>query len=125
MSKVVKVFNLILSSLLIALINIYLIMPNGLINFGFVGVSEIVSLKTGCNPGIILIIINAFIICVSSIFLDIKRIKPYVPTAILIPVFMSIIYHFSRYVSIELPEMMLVILIAGLSCGLCYGVLYQ
>lgn len=125
MSKFMKVFYLIMASLLIALINIFIIMPNNLISFGFMGVSELLSFESHINPGIVLLICNAFMIILSTFLLDIKKVKTYVPTSLLIPIFMTILYHFMGSFKLELPEMMLTIIFAGFASGFAYGVLYK
>jgi uncharacterized membrane-anchored protein YitT (DUF2179 family) len=120
-----KIFYLVLCSLLIALVNVFVIMPYKLVNFGFMGVSELIAYKTTMNPGIVLLIFNAIMIVVSTFILDIKKIKPYLATSLMIPIFMTILYHFSGTIKLELPEMMLVIIFAGFTCGFAYGVLYK
>lgn len=125
MFKFMKIFYLILCSFLIAAVNVFVIIPNNFISFGFVGVGEIFAYKTNFNPGIVLLICNAIMIIISTFIVDIKKVKSYVASSLLIPIFMTILYHFSPMFQLDLPETLLIILFSGFTCGLAYGLLYK
>lgn len=103
----------------------FIVIPNGLLSFGVNGLSTLIYYLNGVNPSINIFIINMLIIIISSIFLDKKIISTYLLPSVLIPFFVALFLPISKIVTIELPEMLLVIIVAGFLLGYGYSIIYK
>lgn len=125
MKRIVSVFSLLIGCLLIAVsINLILI-PNELITFGIDGIASLLKYITGINPAFNMLFVNLMIVLVASIFLDKHVLKVYLLPAILIPLCVFITTPISNYLSVNLPEKMLVVLVASFLSGYGYSMIYK
>lgn len=125
MKKVVSIFNILIGCIIIALtINIILI-PNEMLTFGIDGVACLLKYVTGINPAFNMLIINLIIILTASIFLDKNVLRVYLLPAILVPFFVFVTYPLSNLFMINLPEKMLVVLVASVLMGYGYSMIYK
>lgn len=125
MKEITRYFNLIIGCLLVAISINYFILPNNLVSFGFDGISTLLYYKNNVRPEINLLIINIIIILFSSLFIKRNTIKFYLLPSILIPIFIFITSFFVGKINIELPEMMLVVIIAAALNGYGYSLIYK
>lgn len=125
MKRIVSVVSLLIGCLLIAVsINLILI-PNELITFGIDGMASLLNYITGINPAFNMLFVNLMIVLVASIFLDKHVLKVYLLPAILIPLCVFITTPVSSYLSVNLPEKMLVVLVASFISGYGYSMIYK
>ena len=125
MKRIVSVVNLLIGCLIIALsINLILI-PNEMITFGIDGIGCLLKYITDINPAFNMLLINLMVVLVASIFLDKNVLKVYLLPSILIPLFVFITTPIVDYVSVALPEKMLVVLVASFLSGYGYSLIYK
>ena len=125
MKRIVSVVNLLIGCLIIALsINLILI-PNEMITFGIDGIGCLLKYITDINPAFNMLLINLMVVLVASIFLDKNVLKVYLLPSILIPLFVFITTPIVNYVSVALPEKMLVVLVASFLSGYGYSLIYK
>ena len=125
MKRIVSEVNLLIGCLIIALsINLILI-PNEMITFGIDGIGCLLKYITDINPAFNMLLINLMVVLVASIFLDKNVLKVYLLPSILIPLFVFITTPIVDYVSVALPEKMLVVLVASFLSGYGYSLIYK
>lgn len=125
MKSILRYLNVIIGCLLIAISVDFIVIPNNLITFGVNGFSTLIYYIDNLNPAINIFIINFIIIVISSIFLNKETIKVYLLPSILIPLFIFLLGPLSESLVLELPEMLLVIIVAGVLSGYGYSMIYK
>ncbi len=125
MKKSIHYMNLFLGCLLIAVSLIFILLPNGIITFGFAGVSSLIYFNIGMNPAISLFIINVIMLLFCSFFLKKETLKHYLAPSLLIPILMYGVEYLTKYYSIYLPEMMLVVIVGSALSGYGYSLIYK
>lgn len=125
MKGILRYLNVIIGCLLIAITVDFIIVPNNLITFGVNGFSTLLYYIDGLKPAINILIINFIIIVVSSIFLKKDIIKVYLLPSILIPLFIFLLEPLANVFVLELPEMLLVIIVAGVLSGYGFSMIYK
>lgn len=125
MKKVIRYFNVIIGCLLIAISLNFIIIPNNLLSFGTNGFSTLLYYLNGVNPALNIAILNMIIIVISSLFLDKDIIKVYLLPSILIPILVILMQPLVDLVSLKLPEMLLVVIVAGFLTGYGYSLIYK
>lgn len=125
MKGILRYLNVIIGCLLIAISVDFIVIPNNLITFGVNGLSTLIYYIDNLNPAINIFIINFIIIIISAIFLNKEIIKVYLLPSILIPLFIFLLGPVSELLVLELPEMLLVIIVAGVLCGYGYSMIYK
>lgn len=125
MKSIIRYLNVIIGCLLIAISVDFIVIPNNLLTFGVNGLSTLIYYIDDLNPAINIFIINFIIIVISSIFLHKNVIKVYLLPSILIPLFIFLLLPLSKVLVLELPEMLLVIIVAGVLCGYGYSMIYK
>lgn len=125
MKKVISYLMVIIGCILIALsINLVLI-PNSLLTFGIDGVACLLKYVTNINVAFNMLIINLIIILLSTLFVDKNVFKVYLLPAIIIPVFVYITGPILKSVTLDLPETMLVVIVASVLSGYGYSMIYK
>lgn len=125
MKKVIRYFNIILGCILIAFAIDFIIIPNNLLTFGINGLATLLYYLNGVNVGINILIMNLAGILISTLFLSKEKIKEYILPSFLIPVFVYTLSFFTNSVILELPEMLIVIIVAGVLTGYGYSLIYK
>lgn len=125
MKKVIKYFNIVLGCILIAFAIDFIVIPNNLLTFGINGLAVLLYYLNGVNPGINILFLNVCGILLSSLVLDYQIIKEYLLPSVLIPVFVYLFSFLSSSFVIVLPEMLLVIIVAGFITGFGYSFIYK
>lgn len=125
MKKVIKYFNIVLGCILIAFAIDFIVIPNNLLTFGINGLAVLLYYLNGVNPGINILFLNVCGILISSLVLDYQIIKEYLLPSVLIPVFVYLFSFLSSSFVIVLPEMLLVIIVAGFITGFGYSFIYK
>lgn len=125
MKNIIKYLNVFIGCALIAFTIDFIVIPNNLLTFGINGIATLTYYLNGVNPGINILILNICGIFLSSLVLDKDIIKEYLVPSILIPVLVYIFSFFTDYFVLELPEMLLVILVAGFLTGFGYSFIYK
>lgn len=125
MKKVISIFSVLIGCLIIAIsINLILI-PNQMITFGIDGIGCLLNYISDINPAFNMLFINLIIILIASIFLDKHVLKVYLLPAILIPLLVFITTPITGLISLNLPEKMLVVLVASFLTGYGYSIIYK
>lgn len=125
MKKVISIFSVLIGCLIIAIsINLILI-PNQMITFGIDGIGCLLNYISDINPAFNMLFINLIIILIVSIFLDKHVLKVYLLPAILIPLLVFITTPITGLISLNLPEKMLVVLVASFLTGYGYSIIYK
>lgn len=125
MKNVIRIVNVFIGCLLIALSLNFIILPNNLLPFGLNGLASIIYYFNGVNPAINIFIFNTLILLIASLVVDKKVIKFYLLPSILIPIMVFITSPLTSMISFELPEMVLVVLVAGFLSGTGYSYIYK
>ncbi len=125
MKSILRYLNVVIGCLLVAISIDFIVIPNNLITFGVNGFSTLIYYIDNLNPAINALILNFIIIIISSIFLKKDIIKVYLLPSILIPLFIFLLGPLAKMVVIELPEMLLVIIVAGVLCGYGCSMIYK
>lgn len=125
MKNIIRHFYVILGCLLIAFSLNFIVIPNSLLSFGVNGLSTLIYYLNGVNPAINILILNVLIIFISSFYLDKEIIKVYLLPSLLIPIFVFLMQPLTNLFILELPEMLLVVICAGVVTGYGYGMIYK
>ncbi len=125
MKSFTRYLALIFGCLLIATGYNLFIIPNNLITFGVDGLGALLYYSNGLPAGVNILIINIIVILTCSLFVDKNHISDYILSSILIPVFILITNIFMHSIVFELPEMILVLIVAGVLIGYGYSILYK
>ena len=125
MKKMLKYLNVLLGCALIAFAIDFIIIPNNLMTFGINGFASLLYYINGVNAGINILLLNLCGLVISSFFVDKESINKYLVPSFLIPI---LVYGFSfltNFLVLELPEMLLVVLVAGFLVGFGYTLIYK
>lgn len=125
MKKLIKYLNVIFGCILIAVAIDFIVIPNNLLTFGINGFSTLLYYVNGVNVGINILFLNLCGILLSSLVLDKEIIKEYLFPSIMIPIFVYLFSFLTKYFVIVLPEMLLVIIVAGFLTGFGYSFIYK
>lgn len=125
MKKIIKYLNVIFGCILIAVAIDFIVIPNNLLTFGINGFSTLLYYVNGVNVGINILFLNLCGILLSSLVLDKEIIKEYLFPSIMIPIFVYLFSFLTKYFVIVLPEMLLVIIVAGFLTGFGYSFIYK
>lgn len=125
MKNILRYLNVALGCLLIAISLNFIIVPNNLIPFGINGFATLLYYINGVKPGINIFLINMSVVLLASAFLKKDIIKFYLLPSILIPIFVLATEPLTKLVSFALPEMVLVVLVAGVLSGIGYSYIYK
>lgn len=125
MKKIIKYLNVIFGCILIAVAIDFIVIPNNLLTFGINGFSTLLYYVNGVNVGINILFLNLCGILLSSLVLDKEIIKEYIFPSIMIPIFVYLFSFLTKYFVIVLPEMLLVITVAGFLTGFGYSFIYK
>lgn len=125
MKKVISYLMVIFGSILIALsINLVLI-PNNLLTFGIDGIACLLKYISNINVAFNMLLINLIIILLSTLFVDKNVFKVYLLPAIIIPVFVYITGPLLQNITLDLPETMLVVIVASALSSYGYSLIYK
>lgn len=125
MKNLIRSYNVVIGCLLVAIsINFFLI-PNNLISFGFDGLSTLIYYHNNVRPEINLLIMNAIVILFASFFFPKEKILAYLYPSLIIPIFMFATSLFSNNITLDMPETMLTVIVAGSISGYGYSMIYK
>lgn len=125
MKKIIKYLNILFGCALIAFAIDFIVIPNNLLTFGINGIATMLYYLNGINAGINILFLNLCGILLSSLILDKEIIKEYLFPSIMIPIFVYLFSFISSSFVILLPEMLLVIIVAGFLTGFGYSLIYK
>lgn len=125
MKKVIKYINILFGCALIAFAIDFIVIPNNMLTFGINGIATMLYYLNGVNPGINILFLNVGGILLSSLVLDYSIIKEYLLPSIMIPIFVYLFSFLTSSFVIYLPEMLLVIIVAGFITGFGYSFIYK
>lgn len=125
MKTLIKYINILLGCALIAFAIDFIVIPNNLFTFGINGIATILYYINGVNPGLNILFLNIVGILISSFVLDYSIIKEYLLPSIMIPIFVYLFSFLAKSFIIVLPEMLLVIIVAGFITGFGYSFIYK
>ncbi len=125
MRKSIHYMNLFLGCFLIALSLRFVLLPNGLVTFGFAGISSLIYFNNNINPAYTLLGVNLIVLFFCSFFLNKENLKQYLLPSILIPILLYGTGFLTKYFNIYLPEMMLVVIVGGALSGYGYSLIYK
>lgn len=125
MKKIIKYLYILFGCALIAFAIDFIVIPNNLLTFGINGIATILYYLNGINAGINILFLNLCGILLSSLILDKEIIKEYLFPSIMIPIFVYLFSFISSSFVILLPEMLLVIIVAGFLTGFGYSLIYK
>ncbi len=125
MKKGIKYINILFGCALIAFAIDFIVIPNNMLTFGINGIATMLYYLNGVNPGINILLLNIGGILISSLVLDYSIIKEYLLPSIMIPIFVYLFSFLSSSFVISLPEMLLVIIVAGFITGFGYSFIYK
>lgn len=123
--NIVRYLNVIIGCLLIAISVDFFVIPNNLLTFGINGFSTLLYYLNGMNPAINILILNLIVIIIGTLYFNKNTIKNYLLPSLLIPAFIFILNPIVKMYVIKLPEMLLVIIVAGVLCGYGYSLIYK
>lgn len=125
MKKIIKYLYILFGCALIAFAIDFIVIPNNLLTFGINGIATMLYYLNGINAGINILFLNLCGILLSSLILDKEIIKEYLFPSIMIPIFVYLFSFISSSFVILLPEMLLVIIVAGFLTGFGYSLIYK
>lgn len=125
MKTLIKYINILLGCALIAFAIDFIVIPNNLFTFGINGIATMLYYINGVNPGLNILFLNIVGILISSFVLDYSIIKEYLLPSIMIPIFVYLFSFLAKSFIIILPEMLLVIIVAGFITGFGYSFIYK
>lgn len=125
MRNILRYMYVILGCLIISFSLDFIIIPNNLLPFGTNGVATLLYYMNDLSPALNMIILNMMIIILASIFLEKDIIKVYLLPSILIPVFVFLLRPLTNLITLELPEMLLVVIVSGYLIGYGYSIIYK
>lgn len=125
MNKIIKYLYILFGCALIAFAIDFIVIPNNLLTFGINGIATMLYYLNGVNVGINILFLNLCGILLSSLILDKEIIKEYLFPSIMIPIFVYLFSFISSSFVILLPEMLLVIIVAGFLTGFGYSLIYK
>lgn len=126
MKEFMRYATVVVGCLLIAFSYDFFIVPNHLITFGGCGIGNIIYyLNNSINPGINILIINVLILLICSLFVSKEKLYDYALPSILVPIFIAILLPLTKSISIELPEMVLVLIVTSVLSGFGYSLIYK
>lgn len=125
MKKIKSFMLLIIGALLIAISMNVVLIPNNMFSFGVDGIGIIAYELTSINPGINMLLINLIILLISSLYLDRNVLKMYLLPAILIPIMVFVTTPLTNLFTLDLPEKMLVIIVASALSSFGYSFIYK
>lgn len=125
MKKIIKYLYILFGCALIAFAIDFIVIPNNLLTFGINGIATMLYYLNGVNAGINILFLNLCGILLSSLILDKEIIKEYLFPSIMIPIFVYLFSFISSSFVILLPEMLLVIIVAGFLTGFGYSLIYK
>ncbi|MCH5166739.1 MAG: YitT family protein [Erysipelotrichales bacterium] len=125
MKTIKKYLNVIVGCLIIAIAIDFIIIPNNLLTFGISGIATLIYYLNGVNVGINLLIMNIIGISISSFFVNKERIKEYILPSFLIPILIYVLSFFTNSFILELPEMLIVIIVAAFLISFGYSLIYK
>ena len=125
MKNIGRIVTLVLGCLIVALSYNIFVIPNNLLSFGENGFAALLSYCNGVTPALNVLFINIILLLLASVWLDKNTIKSYFWPAILIPFFMFLTRNFNDIVNIQLSEMLLAVLTAGVLSGIGYSFIYK
>lgn len=125
MKNLIRYFKLIFGCILVAIAIDFIIIPNNLLTFGINGLSVLLYYLNGINPAFNILLLNLIVVFFGLILLGKDLIKEYIIPSLLIPVFVYLLMPLQKVIVLELPEMMLVIIVAGFLMGLGYSIIYK
>lgn len=125
MKTILRYLNVIVGCILISISLNLLMIPNNLIPFGINGTASLIYYINGVNPAINIFLINISVVLLASLFLDKHVIKVYLLPSLLIPLFVFLTNPVTKLITLALPEMLLVVLVAGFLSGSGYSMIYK
>ncbi len=125
MKKIIKYLYILFGCALIAFAIDFIVIPNNLLTFGINGIATMLYYLNGVNVGINILFLNLCGILLSLLILDKEIIKEYLFPSIMIPIFVYLFSFISSSFVILLPEMLLVIIVAGFLTGFGYSLIYK
>lgn len=125
MKSIYRYLMVIVGCLFIAISLNFIIIPNELIPFGINGLSTLIYYINNVNVALNIFLINLAVVVLATIYLDKNIIKVYSVPSLLIPLFVFLTSPLTKYITFALPEMVLVVLVAGVLSGLGYSLIYK
>lgn len=125
MKSIYRYLMVIVGCLFIAISLNFIIVPNELIPFGINGLSTLIYYINNVNVALNIFLINLAVVVLATIYLDKNIIKVYSVPSLLIPLFVFLTSPLTKYITFALPEMVLVVLVAGVLSGLGYSLIYK
>lgn len=123
----IRSFFLIMSVALLAFNYNLFLAPNQLVIGGTSGLAIILNKLFGLSPAIFIGISSVILISMAILFLGWKETSRCVVGSLLYPLFISITEPFASYLLpyINLDSMILIVIIAGILCGIANGIIYK
>ena len=126
MKNLTTYLMVIFGCLLVAFSFDFFIIPHGLMSFGVEGITSIIyNCNKAISPGINMLIINLVLVLICSIFVKREKLLSYAFPSLLISFFVLILLPLTSKISIALPEMVLVIIVASVISGFGYSLIYK
>lgn len=125
MKDIMRYVSVVIGSFIIAISFNFIIIPHNLVSFGFNGIASMIYYVNGMHPAINILLLNLMAILIGMLVIDKREINYYLVPAILIPVMIYLTSFLTNYVVVELPEMLLVVIVAGFLNGFGYSLIYK
>lgn len=125
MKNIMRYLSVIIGSFIIAISINFIIIPNNLVTFGFNGIASMIYYINGMNPAVNILLLNIIAILIGLLVMDKKIIKYYLLPALLIPLMVYLTSFLTKFIVVELPEMLLVVIVAGFLNGFGYSLIYK
>lgn len=131
MKKIMRYFMLFIGCLLIAYSYVFIINPNNLVTFGFMGIGTLINkIFDIFSPGVYILMIDIIFMLITVIFTSKERIKKYFIPSLLTALLIIILEYigkqaFANILYIEFPELVLAIVTGSALSGIGFGLVYK
>lgn len=125
MQKIIRIINLLIGCLLVAISINFVLKPYGLLTCGFDGVASILYYLNNVRIEFNLLLLNIITISFASLLSSKHKeiIKQYFLPSILIPLFIYLTSFLTQYFVVDFPEIMLTIIVGGFLSGYGYSMI--
>ena len=124
-NKVIKIIYYILGVFIISLIYNAVFVPNNIVLGGVSGLAIIVRQITGMSTTVFIDVANVVLIIISFIFLSKKEASRQLVGCIIYPLMITLTEPIAKLIHIELPQILLLLLVASVIYGAGAGVVYR
>lgn len=125
MKDIMRYVSVVIGSFIIAISINFIILPNNLVTFGFNGIASMIYYINGIHPAINILLLNVIALLIGFLVMGKKIIRYYLLPALLIPASIYITSFLTNFIVVELPEMLLVVIVAGFLNGFGYSLIYK